>query len=294
MPRTPRFACGKLAPGKGSGGSWALLWLGAIAGLTWGALLLAEKLPPSPLAQDPSFTNPLAAKPLGSGGSPPLTPSSRPAPPPRTGGLSHSGTLSLNWVEALRQPRVQISRLNPGDTASPTQPPPRPPISAAMLLGGPLGLESLQEKPMVPAARLEQALRARSADRLDVVPPHWRPAMRALLNGPERVLPAEVVRLPAPHLKAPEEYPLVVKSDGIAETNVTPPPRSKATMERWAKNLTASPAGSARPILVVLEPLALDDTLAENQPTPRSAISESKSESDHQRSGDTQRRLSQP
>ena len=188
---------------------------------------------------------------------------------PAAGNPSPAGSLPLHGVEPLRQPKAWAALPPSGpaaDLARVMTPTATSPISGSLLLGGPLGLESLREKPMVPAARLEQVLRERATDRLEAVPPQWRPAMQALLNGPERVLPAEVVRLPAPHLLAPEEYPLVVKSDGIAETTVTPPPRSKATMERWAKNVEASPPGSARPILVVLEPLQADDHSTEHQP----------------------------
>lgn len=196
------------------------------------------------------------------------------------GSLSPTESLPWNRVDSLRQPKAWAA-LTPGIASaermgSPAQALPPTPISGALLLGGPLGLESLQERAMVPAARLEQALRARSRDRLDTVPARWRPAMRALLHGPEEVLPAEVVRLPAPHLKTPEEYPLVVKADGMAETNVTPPPRSKEMMERWAQHLKASPAGSARPILVVLEPLEVQSISVENQQSALQSGSEEK------------------
>ena len=231
---------------------WALLWLGAFAAATWAPLFLVERL------AQPNLTPDDAAPVAASIPVPPLPPvGPLPSRPP------------LQGVEALRQPKAWAALPPSGTTAEIariTPPAATTPISGSLLLGGPLGLESLRETPMVPAARLEQALRDRAANRLEAVPPQWRPAMQALLNGPERVLPAEVVRLPAPHLKAPEEYPLVVKADGIAETSVTPPPRSKETMERWAQKLKASPSGSARPILVVLEPLQADDQSSEHQP----------------------------
>lgn len=258
-------------PSHAPAAPWALLWLAAFAGTTWAPLLLAEKLPHRGM---PPNAPPVVAAPI------PEHPPARRAPIPGVsktwiGSMPPEGrripTESLPWqgVDALRQPKAWAA-VTPANAAaermaSPAHPSPSTPISGALLLGGPLGLESLQERAMVPAARLEQALRARSPDRLDGVPPHWRPAMRALLHGPEQVLPAEVVRLPAPHLKTPEEYPLVVKADGLAETTVTPPPRSKETMERWAQHLTASPAGSARPILVVLEPLDPDPAARESQ-----------------------------
>jgi hypothetical protein len=251
---------------------WALLWLGTFGTITWAPLLLMEKLP-QPM-RSTGDANPLAVA-VPKQFLPPVSPlPSRPrarlAAMPTEDRPNPAGSLPLNGVEGLRQPKAWAVRTTASTTvdlardATPLVP--TTPISGSLLLGGPLGLESLREKPMVPAARVEQALRDSAADRLAVVPPQWRPAMQALLQGPERVLPAEVVRLPAPHLKDPEEYPLVVKSDGIAETTVTPPPRSKATMERWAKNVEASPPGSARPILVVLEPLQADDPSIEHQP----------------------------
>jgi len=233
---------------------WALLWLGAFAAATWAPLFLVERLAQPNLT--PGDAAPVAASIPG----PPLPPvGPLPSRPP------------LHGVEALRQPKAWAALRPSGTTAEiagDTAPAATTPISGSLLLGGPLGLESLRETPMVPAARLEQAFRNRAANRLEAVPPQWRPAMQALLSGPERVLPAEVVRLPAPHLKTPEEYPLVVKADGIAETNVTPPPRSKETMERWAQKLQASPPGSARPVLVVLEPMQADDQFPDHQPLP--------------------------
>jgi hypothetical protein len=111
---------------------------------------------------------------------------------------------------------------------------------------------------MVPAARLEQTLRARSADRLSAVPHHWRPTMEALVQGKHQVMPAEVVRLPAPHLKEPEEYPMAVQADGVAETPVNPSPPSRQALERWAERQSPTPQGTVRPVVVVLEPLAAE------------------------------------
>jgi len=134
------------------------------------------------------------------------------------------------------------------------------PLPGSLLLGGPLTLASLQEKPMVPAARLEQTLRARSADRLSAVPLHWRPTMEALIQGKHHVMPAEVVRLPAPHLKEPEVYPMAVQADGVAETPVNPSAPSRQALERWAERQSPTPQGTVRPVVVVLEPLAVEPT----------------------------------
>jgi len=250
---------------------WALLWLGAFAVTTWAPLFLVERLsqPNRTLDGADPLAGSIPGPPRPPGGPIPSSPQPWIAAMPAAGIPSPAGLLPLHGVEPLRQPKAWAALPPSGaavEIAGGTSPATTAKISGSLLLGGPLGLESLRETPMVPAARLEQALRNRAANRLEAVPPQWRPAMQALLNGPERVLPAEVVRLPAAHLKAPEEYPLVVKADGIAETSVTPPPRSKATMERWAQNLKASPPGSARPILVVLEPLQADDQLSKHQP----------------------------
>ena len=254
----------KKPPTHQAAAPWALLWLGAIAGSAWVPLLLSEKLPgrwnPSAGAgpiptQLPEQKIPIRATPIPWIAAKPAD--SSPTP---------TGSLFLNQGETPRPPNPLAAVILSSASAESPQgmAPLRPaPLSGALLLGGPLGLDSLKEKPMVPAARLEQALRARSADRLEVVPPHWRPAMRALLNGPERVLPAEVVRVPAFHLKAPEEYPMAVKPDGVAETTVTPPSRSRETLERWAQRQPPSPEGSVRPVLVVLEPLAAEKEVAQ-------------------------------
>ncbi|MEB3318853.1 MAG: hypothetical protein VKO39_12035 [Cyanobacteriota bacterium] len=255
----PRSEDRKRTPTPPKAAPWALLWLGSIAGGTWVPLLLADRLP-SPAGRRPlQPAPPLAAPPTVHSREPrrpillPATPSIGSLP----GAQRPESARSLSLAEAtLRHPRTATLTL-PAEVA-PASLAPTPPISGSLLLGGPLGLESLREKPMVPAARLEQALRARSADRLEGVPPHWRPALRALVNGPERVLPAEVVRLPAPHVKSAEEYPMAVKPDGLAETSVPPPTQSKQTLERWAERQTPTPAGSVRPVLVVLEPLATE------------------------------------
>lgn len=130
------------------------------------------------------------------------------------------------------------------------------PLPGSLLLGGPLTLASLHERPMVPAARIEQVLRSSSADQLAAVPRHWRPTMAALIQGNNQILPAEVVRIPVPHLHRPEEYPMVVQSDGVAQTAATASALSRQALERWAERQSPTPKGSVRPVMVVLEPLA--------------------------------------
>ncbi|MBM5816118.1 MAG: hypothetical protein FJ083_05880 [Cyanobacteria bacterium K_Offshore_surface_m2_239] len=242
---------------------WALFWLSAIAAAAWVPLLFADQPPRGSIRA--SSSGPLLPIPLSYSSPPLLAPvpataleNAHPSPVPL---VSRSSDLAepRAWIAASPDSRPAAPPLDPGSLLP-------QPIRGALLLGGPLGLESLSEKPMVPAARLEQALRARSANRLEAVPPPWRPAMRALLQGADRVLPAEIVRLPAPHLKTPEEYPLVMKADGIAETTVTPPLRSKETLERWARNATLPPSGSAKPLLLVLEPLPTETPTTDPSP----------------------------
>lgn len=246
---------------------WALLWLGVIAAGAWAPLLLLDKGPHAEIRPQAAefrgalipHSSPFTGPPLPAAANPLLR------SPVVHGSLIPSGPSLVTGEEPLRQPRAWARMEVPERTALlPGDPTPvvRPAITGAVLLGGPLGLESLEEKPMVPAARLEQTLRARATDRLEAVPSPWRPTMRALLKGSTQVQPAEVVRLPAPHLKTPEEYPLVMKADGIAETTVTPPPRSKETMERWAQKLSLPPPGSTRPMLVVLEPIPAEEPTA--------------------------------
>jgi hypothetical protein len=259
---------------------WALLWLGGIAAASWIPLLLVDSLPwASPTAPSSAVvTMAPPAKPTLSG----ATAASLPPPLPLLTSLAAAPPLGVPpspW-EIGEGPRSSLAPLPPQRQAWAAEPevvaepeapaaaafPPgrgrREPLPGSLLLGGPLTLASLHEKPMVPAARLEQTLRARSTDRLSAVPLHWRPTMEALVQGKNNVMPAEVVRLPAPHLQKPEEYPLAVQPDGVAETPVNPSPPSRQALERWAERQSPTPQGTVRPVVVVLEPLAAE------QPAP--------------------------
>jgi hypothetical protein len=268
-------------------GPWALLWLGGMAGAAWVPLLLADSLPwTSPSA-------PLATAPAAPGASsaaksadPGATAASLPPPQPFMASLAQPpasfGARSSLWLDGVRPDTPQAPRPPRRAFAAEAGFPPEPepaataafapapslsparkqPLPGSVLLGGPLTLASLQEKPMVPAARLEQTLRARSTDRLSAVPLHWRPTMEALVQGKNNVMPAEVVRLPAHHLQKPEEYPMAVQPDGVAETPVNPSPPSRQALERWAERQSPTPQGTVRPVVVVLEPLAAE------QPAP--------------------------
>jgi hypothetical protein len=240
-----------------SSAPWALLWLGGVASTIWVGLLM-----PDPLAQHQrSQTNPTVALPNKAHTQlAPLFPPMGNLVSAWTNDAQHPAKFSREWrISEPPQQRI-ASFLNPSPESnsqlSTLQPAER--LKGSVLLGGELDLESLNEKPMVPAARIEQALRAKAADRLEAVPPQWRPTMRAMLTGPERVLPAEVVRVPAPHLSTAEDYPMIVKSDGVAETPVTPSPSSKAILEHWVERQQQMPMGKVKPVLVVLEPLATE------------------------------------
>jgi len=247
-------------------GPWALLWLGGIAAAAWIPLLLADSQPWASLSAQKPSSAPAAtatAKPAASG----ATAASLPPLQPQVVSLA-AAPLALGVPPiAPWPPRRQAWAGEPEVLAEPEAPaaaafaPGRSrsePVPGSLLLGGPLTLASLREKPMVPAARLEQTLRARSADRLSAVPLHWRPTMEALIQGKHQVMPAEVVRLPAPHLKEPEEYPMAVQADGVAETPVNPSPPSRQALERWAERQSPTPQGTVRPVVVVLEPLAAE------------------------------------
>lgn len=239
---------------------WAILWLGVVATGTWIPLCLADRFstthqgqPTTMAIQKPPGSEPLIPlAPIASSPSEGYKPLIANLPPvPNQLALDRHPSSPLQGPMALATIDSSPIETNPSPTGGQAS----LATSGSLLLGGPLSLESLQEKPMVPAARLEVALRARAGDQLEAVPAHWRPAMQALLHGEKRVLPAEVVRLPAPHLRAAEEYPMAVKPDGIAETTVTPSERSRETIERWAQRQTPNPEGSTRPVMVILEPL---------------------------------------
>ena len=276
---------------------WALLGLGGASAAVWIPLLMADSLPlastatapsalvvPAPGPSAASLPQPLVATRLAPAPAPLVA---RPAPlvvrpaPLVVARPAPSRAHPRPWLASERRAASPMAPLLPRhETAKPkllataaatsADAPAtgrQQPLPGSVLLGGPLTLASLHEKPMVPAARIEQALRARSADRLAAVPLHWRPSMEALIQGQQRVLPAEVVHLPAPHLQTPESYPMAVQSDGVAETAVTPSAPSRQALTRWAERQSPTPQGSVRPVIVVLEPMA-----AMAQPNGRSVV----------------------
>lgn len=239
-------------------GPWALLWLGASAAAVWIPLLLVDALPSPPrVAEPPSAA--ISAPIASARATVPLAPPQAPAAIP-------AQLLALESRRpAVQSPAPPLHGIGVGPI-SPGPSTPEPQLRGSLLLGGPLTLASLNEKPMVSAARIERALRAASSNHLEAVPNHWRPTMEALIQGQQQVLPAEVVRVPAPHLKQPEEYPMAVLPDGVAETSVSPSPSSRQTLERWAARQKPPAEGGVRPVIVVLEPLAADPAPESNRP----------------------------
>jgi len=261
---------------------WALIWLGGGAAAIWIPLLLANSLPwestdraPSSLVTPsagpttasrpqlyPKVAN-LAQAPSPLGARPktllhskrPVSSTITPLPPQRLESAKPEALAKLAFPQATAEAKAAEAKAADQN-----------PLPGSLLLGGSLTLASLQEKPMVPAARIEQALRARSGDRLSAVPPQWRPTMEALIQGQEKVLPTEVVHLPAPHLKKREDCPIAVRSDGVAIPPLTLSELSRQALERWAKRQSPTLQGSVRPVMVVLEPLS-----AEPRPGGRSA-----------------------
>lgn len=258
-------------------GPGALFWLWGGSAAVWIPLLLADS---HPWASTATASSPLVAPAAGSTAASPApralsSAASLPPPPPQT--LVARLRKTQVPLAARPSPRLESARARPlasriapmpfqrvetakskahATSTSAPAPSRQQPLPGSLLLGGPLSLASLHEKPMVPAARIEQVLRSSSADQLAAVPRHWRPTMAALIQGNNQILPAEVVRIPVPHLQRPEEYPMVVQSDGVAQTPVTPSELSLQALERWAERQSPTPQGSVRPVMVVLEPLA--------------------------------------
>ena len=251
-------------------GPRALFWLGGGAAAVWLPLLLADNHP----WQSTTPVSDFLVEPPSTPVKPLPTPTIASLPQPLITKLAQPPAALRSrprpWLNNLRAPvasrrlpsppqRVESTKAKALVTpflakASPRQ----QALPGSILLGGPLSLESLQEKPMVPAARIEQALRARSADRLSAVPDHLRPTMETMIEGEKQVLPAEIVHLPAPHLQKPEEYPMAVQANGVAETPVTPSELSRQALERWAQRQSPTPRGTVRPVTVVLQPLAAE------------------------------------
>lgn len=204
-----------------------------------------------------------AAPPAGSRARPkarlaaaPATASKRPVVVPK----AKRPTASRPGIQvAQRQPRPRKRQRQPG--AAPLAPAilssikPKAP-SGAMLLGN-LDLSSLAEKPMLTAARLERSRQLAAPDPLSVVPKALKPTFRATIPQGERVIPAEIVRLPAPHLQTTEQFPLLLLPNGRVQGPTTF--RSAASQQRvesWLARQPAVASGSVRPVLLKLEPLA--------------------------------------
>lgn len=276
---------------------WALLWLTGFTGVSWLALIASERfasLPPTtPTAAEPPqptdsrrgdvvVTPPqpqpvqgidplsIALGPLDTGLADPVQPMSSATPLPplavQTHGWSAPPLPTSQFAEPAAAAALTTGRQRP-------TPPSASHVSGALLLGGPLGLASLNEKAMVPAAMVERARRLASPDRLQALPLHWRADMDALLRQrqSEQVMPAEVVRLPVPHLSRPQEIPLAVRSDG-ADTTVQPAsPRSQRAIEHWMERQPAPAQGQVRPLVLVLEPIPAETPVEASSTAPAPA-----------------------
>lgn len=249
---------------------WALFWLCGTALAVWVPLLLLQHVTTAPRAarRTPAPRNPPTTRrppmPLAGRAAARTPQASAPAPLPTafvapaypfypTPAYPRLARASTPFIPGAFPPAVQSDTIEPGELIFPSRV-----RSGTALLGGPLGLESIGEKEMVPAARTELALRALAADPLQVFPRHWRNELRGLVRTALRVLPGEMVRIPAPHRRTPEEIPLAVSARGRAETTVAPSsPTSFQKLEGWAQRQSALPSGTVRPVVVVLEPIEL-------------------------------------
>jgi hypothetical protein len=134
------------------------------------------------------------------------------------------------------------------------------------LLGN-LDLSDLDEKPMIAAARLERARQISSPDPLSVVPKALKPAFLATIAAGDRVIPAEIVRLPAPHLQASEPIPLVLRPGGrVQGPSAWSSAATRLLVDGWLARQPAVVNGSVRPVVLKLEPLPGSSTLSAGQP----------------------------
>lgn len=266
---------------------WAILWLLASVSSVWLPLLLLNHLPSNRrLAEIKPPQATVSAARLQ--GLPRLDPH-------RIEGFStiprDASTINLSETAFVHESTQHISAgfasyPSPSHTQMDSSGVSINPTKDAILLGGPMNIESLQEKEMVPAARVERARGLLASDALHAVPLHWRHHLRALLNNsaPKRTIQAEIVRLPAPHLSQPEEIPLVVQPNGLADTTVEPKTAAtRQSVEHWLERQPQQPLGEIRPVLIILEPIASDakpgrvntQPNADDQTISQKAISES-------------------
>jgi hypothetical protein len=138
----------------------------------------------------------------------------------------------------------------------------------AAALGGELSLGNLNETTpsMVPAARIEKLQRESSPDPLSALPRHWRQDLEPLLSVKDQVMPAEVVRLPATHLRQAQTVPITLNGSGQVRSKVEGLPKDSLNLiGQWADRQAKVPEGSLRPVMVVLEPASQLDN---EQPSP--------------------------
>jgi len=145
-------------------------------------------------------------------------------------------------------------------------------LRGAAGLGGEINLDNVNEKLMPVAARAERQHWQSSGDPLSPLPRHWRDELRREVGQGNKVLQAEVVRIPAPHLTIAEEIPLAIRANGQAESLVPPPSaRSQQVVETWASRQSPIKEGEVRAVVLTLEPIELSSRQAQPAPAPAPA-----------------------
>ena len=269
---------------SGTGAGWALFWIAVIPLIAWIPLLGLDAYQASLLRQEGLRPDPMR-RPRDAAATPPESTSaavrdgtrslqhalelpSDPIPPAFDSAAANSAKATDNSesvsVSASLSAPIRLSPRLISNIHQPAQPPlvleqlpiyPRRPPSGALLLG-PLDLSSLNERPMLPAARIERAHQLASPDPLSVVPKAWKQALASSIRSSDRVIPAEIVRLPAPHLSAPEQIPVILRHGARADSPAAPPSaRSLSLLNNWVQRQPGVAKGSVRPVLLELEPL---------------------------------------
>lgn len=120
---------------------------------------------------------------------------------------------------------------------------------------------------MITAARLERASQIAAPDPLSVVPKALKSSFLATITEGERVIPAEIVRLPAPHLPTGEQIPVLLRPGGRAQgPSAWSSAATRMLVEGWLARQPAVVNGSVRPVVLKLEPLPGSSSLSAAQP----------------------------
>jgi len=136
-------------------------------------------------------------------------------------------------------------------------------FSRAELLGGPIGLDDLQEGAMPPMALAERGRLHLSGDPLAALPEPWREPMRRALSSlplpsgqAPRLNQARHVHVPSSRISRPTEVPLALQSDGSVD--ILSRPDTDAVLEDirdWSARQTPPSEGTVAPALVHLHPV---------------------------------------